>query len=305
MLLLLILILLSISFGIYKYTFAANRNRTFVEDAFPNYPGFERYAEDFKNRIHEIQKVPYKKFFIISRDGLPLCGKYYENAVGAPIVIMFHGYRSSAIRDGMGIFRFCKEEGYNLLLVDQRAHNGSGGRTITFGIEERYDCLEWVNHVVAHFGENTKIIIMGLSMGAATVLMATELELPANVKGVIADCGYSTPKDIISSAIRGMKLPVGLAYPFVKLGARLFGGFDLDSASAKEALSKCKIPVLLIHGDADTLVPCHMSWENYEACASKKDIWIVPKAEHGMSYLVNPEEYTKRVKGFMKKYFYV
>lgn len=304
MLAVLVLVILSITYGVYVYTFAADKRRE-SNDEFPDYAGYEYMAEGFNKRIHEIQKVPYQKVSIISRDGLPLCGKYYEAAEGAPIVIMFHGYRSSAIRDGIGIFRFCQEEGYNILLVDQRAHGESGGKTITFGVKERYDCLDWVNHVAAHFGKETKIIIMGLSMGAATVLMATDLGLPENVKGVIGDCGFSTPKDILCSTMRSMKLPVGPTYFFAKMGARLFGGFDLEGASAKESLAKCKIPVLLIHGEADKIVPCHMSYENYEACASEKDILTVPEADHAMSYFFNREEYTKRVKGFMKKYFYV
>ena len=304
MLILLALVLLSITYGTYIYTFARSK-RNAPNDDFPDYPGYEHMAEGFNKRIREIQKVPYQKVSMISRDGLPLCGKYYEVAKGAPIVIMFHGYRSSAIRDGIGIFRFCQEEGYNILLVDQRAHGESGGKTITFGVKERYDCLDWVNHVVKHFGDDSKIIIMGLSMGAATVLMAAGLELPVNVKGVIGDCGFSTPKDILCSTMRTMKLPVGPTYLFAKLGASLFGGFDLEGASAKEALSKCKIPVLLIHGEADKIVPCRMSYENYEACVSEKDMLIVPEADHAMSYFLNREEYTRRVKGFLKKYFYV
>lgn len=225
---------------------------------------------------------------------------YYSFAEKAPIVLMFHGYRSSATRDGMGIFRISKEKGYNLFMANQRAHRESGGRSITFGVKERYDCLEWVNYFVERFGEDTKIILVGLSMGASTVLMASGLELPENVKGIIADCGYSTPRDILSAVIKKMKFPVRPVYSLVRLSAMLFGGFDPDSASATEALQRCKVPILLIHGEEDGLVPCEMSRTNYEACSSEKELLLVPGADHGMSYMVDGKTYISKMKSFLE-----
>ena len=140
-------------------------------------------------------------------------------------------------------------------------------------------------------------------MGASTVMMATGLKLPDNVKGVIADCGYSAPKDILQAVIKMMKLPVRLAYPIVRLSAKIYGKFDLESASATEALAKSKVPILLIHGEADELVPCEMSRTNYEACNAEKELFTVPGAGHGMSYLTNVEDYMGKFRGFLEKNF--
>ena len=250
-----------------------------------------------------IKETESEKWTITAHDGVKLVANYYHNADGAPVVIMFHGYRSSAVRDGMGAFKVCKEAGYNILMVDQRAHRESGGKCITFGVKERYDCVDWIYEVCKKCGKDVKIILIGLSMGASTVMMATGLDLPENVKGVIADCGYSAPKDILQAVIKMMKLPVRLAYPFVKLSAKIYGKFDLEGASATEALSKCKVPILFIHGEADELVPCDMSRANYEACASEKELFTVPDAGHGMSYLLDVDGYMAKFKGFLQKHF--
>ena len=126
-------------------------------------------------------------------------------------------------------------------------------------------------------------------MGAATVLMASEFDLPASVRGIIADCGYTSPRDILKKVIRQCHLPVAPIYFLVRLGARAFGRFDPEAASAARALEKCRVPVLFIHGEADNFVPCDMSRENYVHCAAPKALITVPGADHGFSYLVDRE----------------
>lgn len=301
-----LLIILAFIIGlylIYRYAFGVNSRRLAADDEVPHADRYEEYAKYVHDRIQVIQAVPFEKMMITARDGVKLYGRYYHRADEAPVVLMFHGYRSSSLRDGMGAFRFTEECGYNILMVDQRAHRESGGRSITFGVKERYDCLDWIAHLKATLGEDTKMILIGLSMGASTVLMAAGLELPENVQGIIADCGYSTPKDILSEVIKKMRLPVAPVYFLVRLSGIIFGGFDVESASAKEALKHCKVPVLLIHGEADDFVPCEMSKANYEACGSEKELFLVPGAGHGMSYMTDTEGYVERFKGFLQKYF--
>lgn len=288
---------------IYRYAFGADAKRLAADEEIPNEEKYKDYVEGIHRNIRAIKDTKSEKWTITAHDGVKLVGNYYHNADGAPVVIMFHGYRSSAVRDGMGAFKACKEDGYNILMVDQRAHRESGGKCITFGVKERYDCVDWINQVRKKCGKDTKIILIGLSMGASTVMMATGLELPENVKGIIADCGYSTPKDILRSVIKMMRLPVGLAYSLVRLCAKIYGRFDLESASATEALAKCKVPVLLIHGEADDFVPCEMSRANYEACASEKELFTVPGAGHGLSYLTDVEGYMGKFRGFLQKHF--
>ena len=116
--------------------------------------------------------------------------------------------------------------------------------------------------------------------------------------GVVADCGYSTPKDIIKLTVKKMKLPPTLFYPFIKLGAKIYGKFNLEEFSPVEAMKTSRLPVLFIHGDEDNFVPAKMSYINYDACTTKKRILIVKGASHGMSYPVNQDEYIKAVNDF-------
>ena len=135
-------------------------------------------------------------------------------------------------------------------------------------------------------------------MGAATVMMTADKDLPPNVLGILADCGYSSPKAIICKVIRDMKLPPKLAYPFVKLGARIFGHFDLEEDSPEEALRNAKVPVIFYHGEADDFVPCDMSRSNYDICASRKALITIPGAGHGLSYALDPQRYLQTLTDF-------
>lgn len=114
-------------------------------------------------------------------------------------------------------------------------------------------------------------------MGASTVLMVSDQALPPNVLGILADCGFSSAKDIIKKVIRQMGLPADIGYPFVKLGAKLFGHFDLEAHSAREAVKNATVPVIFFHGDGDDYVPCEMSRINHDACTSKKNWSLSPR----------------------------
>lgn len=239
-----------------------------------------------------------KHFQITSFDGLQLHASYYEYAPGAPMEIMFHGYRGNAERDLPGGVQRSFACGRSALVVDQRCAGRSGGKTITFGIKERRDCLSWVDFARKEFGPDVKIILTGISMGAATVLMAAGEELPENVMGILADCGYSTPKAIIQKVIKDRNLPVRLCWPFVKWGAKLFGGFDPEETSPLDAMKRCQKPVIFFHGEEDSFVPCYMSREVFDACPTKKAIFTVPGADHGLSYPVDMEGYLAALRDF-------
>lgn len=259
---------------------------------------YEPFWPAMETWIRETRATPHENLEIRSFDGLRLQGKYYELAPGTPLEIMFHGYRGSAERDMCGGMQRAFALGHSALIVDQRCSGGSEGNVITFGIKEHKDCLAWVDFAVAHFGPEVRLILTGMSMGAATVLMAAGKELPENVVGILADCGYSSPRAIILDVVGKMKLPPKLLYPFVKLGARLFGGFDLEETSPVEAVKHCKVPVIFFHGLTDDFVPCRMTRENFEACASKKQLVLVPGAGHGLSYPMNREEYIRQARQF-------
>lgn len=259
---------------------------------------YEPYREQMVAWMKEIRALPYRELTTVSHDGLTLYGKYYEFSPDAPLEIMFHGYRGSAERDLCGGVQRAFSLGHSALIVDQRAAGHSGGNVISFGANESKDCLRWVDKVNEVFGTETKIILTGISMGASTVLMAAGNELPQNVVAVLADCGYTSAEEIIKVVIRQMHLPPNLAYPFVMLGARLFGRFDLRQANATAALANCKVPVIFAHGDVDDFVPCHMSKANYDAYAGMKALVIIPGAGHGLCYLADPEGYLAQLKAF-------
>ena len=259
---------------------------------------YEAHREKMENWVRQMRALPSEDMEITSFDGLKLYAKYYEYAPGAPIELMFHGYRGNAERDLAGGVERCFRVRRSCLIVDQRCAGRSGGRTITFGIHERRDCLKWIEFMLQHFGPDVKIILTGISMGAATVLMAGAEELPPNVVGILADCGYTSAKDIMQDVCGKMGLPPKLCYPFVKLAARILGGFDPDETSPIEAVKNCRIPVIFFHGESDDFVPCHMSRENFEACASRKKLVTIPGAGHGLAYAVDPEGYLKELYDF-------
>ena len=259
------------------------------------YEPFRKAMEDWEAQT---RAMPHEGFTITSKDGLPLYGKFYEYKKGAPIELMFHGYRGNALRDLSGGIQRCFQVGRSAFIVDQRCSGRSGGNVITFGIKEHLDCLCWVDFMVKHFGPDVKILLTGISMGASTVLMAAGQPLPPNVIGVLADCGYNSPKDIIQKVIRQLRLPVKPSYFFVKLGARLFGHFDLEAYTPEQALKQCKVPVYFIHGENDDFVPCEMSKLNYDACASRKTLVTIPGAGHGLAYPVAPEKYITTLREF-------
>ncbi len=300
---LIIVILLIVCFGIliycYDMVFHGTERRDSKELELPQGEQYVPYYNTILTSGQKFLDIPFEKVSITAHDGVRLIGRYYHYTDGAPVSIIFHGYRGSIARDCTGGYGISRKNGYNALVVYQRAHKVSGGKTITFGVKERYDCLDWIHYINERFGKETPILLMGLSMGAATVLMAGGLELPSNVKGIFADCGYSSAKEILQTVIKQMKLPVKPMYFFVRLSARIFGRFDPEEASAVEAMKKCKVPVLLIHGDDDRFVPCQMSYANYEACMSKKKLVIIEGAGHGLGYCVNPVVYENAVQKFI------
>lgn len=259
--------------------------------------GYDAYREDMRRWIDDLRATPCREISVKTKDGLTLHGAYYEHTPTSPIEIMFHGYRGTRARDFcVGVER-AERVGHSAILVDQRAHGKSDGKVISFGVKERFDVLAWVDYARKEF-PGRPIILTGISMGAATVMMASEFDLPDEVICTLADCGYTSPKEIICKVMRDMKLPDRVFYPFVRLGALIFGCFDPDSASPYDALSRAKVPVVFAHGDCDSFVPYEMSVRNYEACITEKKLIIVPTAEHGIAYIVNKDDYVKRLYDF-------
>ena len=289
-------------YGIYRYAFYSPRGKQ--NDDHCIFVPLSSSQHDLSIKlIDRLNARPFERVSTTSQDGLKLSGRYYHIRDGAPLAILCHGYRGTPSRDFCGGADMCLSLGLNVLLIEERAHCSSEGHTITFGVKERYDVLNWTRYAVNRFGPDVKILLAGISMGGGTVLMASELNLPGNVRGIFADCPFTSPAEIIREFGRKKGIPMGIAYPLTDLSARVFGGFRLKAADAAEAVRNTKVPILIIHGEADGLVPCGMSRKIAEANPEMISRYTFPGADHGLSYLVDTPRYTRLVREFCEKIF--
>lgn len=296
-----LLTILIASYISYKLTFYVNRKKEIDDTEMPLGDDFSLYKEQILSDMKKAKEMPYKDYYITSFDGLKLHGMYFETVPGGPIEILFHGYRGSAFRDMSAGIERAKAVGRNTLLVEQRTCGKSEGKVISFGINERHDCVSWINYVIKEFGENVEIYIGGVSMGGSTVLLASNMNLPSNVKGILADSSFYSAKEIIKIVVKQLKLPPRVFYPLIKLGAKLFGHFDLEEVNPIDSVKNTNIPIIFYHGEADAFVPCEMSVKLYMACNSKKKIVTIPKSGHGLCYLVDKEKYVNELKNFIEQ----
>lgn len=261
------------------------------------------HKDEIKAGLAYFDTLSYEQVYVKSYDGIRLAAKYYPNNTDKTI-ILFHGYRGWARRDFASVARLYRELGFNILLVDHRAGGLSEGKLITFGAKEKYDVLSWVDFVLEKYGKDTKICLDGLSMGAAVVMMSTALDLPENVKTIIADCGYTSPADIIAHvAKRNFNIPGKVAVAVINIACKLFGGFSLYTSNTLESLAKNDIPILFIHGKDDDFVPWHMTELNYDANRGEKELCFVDGAGHALSYLTDKNKVESVLISFLKKHY--
>jgi pimeloyl-ACP methyl ester carboxylesterase len=291
---------LGLAYYCYRKTFFFDRRIPRDPEAFdlPQGTVYEPFYDVMLERMKQTRALPHRDYSIKSFDGLTLWGTFYEHQPGAPIELMFHGYKGSGERDLCGGVQRCFAMGHSAFIVDQRGSTRSEGKICSFGINERRDCHSWIQFLIKEFGKDVKIILTGVSMGAATVMMAASEPLPPNVKCILADCGYSSPGQIIRLVIDRQGLPSKQVYPFMKLGARIFGHFDLEETSPREAMAKCTVPVIFFHGGDDDFVPSDMSQQNYDACQAPKVLSVIPGAGHCLGCLVDTKGYLETLGKF-------
>lgn len=264
--------------------------------------GDDPYAR-FKEPGEELRNTPHETVGITARDGVSLSGHWFEAETPKRVILAVHGWRTSWCRDFGYSYPFLRSEDCSILYIEQRGQGQSGGKYIGFGLLERYDIADWLEWIVSRCGREIPVYLSGISMGATTVLMASGLELPGNVRGIIADCGFTSPKDIWKHVAReDMHLPFLLTDLFSRMMCRRRIGVSSDSYSTLEALRTNRIPVLFIYGQSDNFVPVWMTSENYKACAAPKEIMIVPGAIHGLSYADAKDRYEEKERDFWKKY---
>jgi len=238
---------------------------------------------------------------ILSQDGLVLHAYYLPAEThSGKVAILHHGFTSKAVDNAVHA-KFFHDQGYEVLMLDLRAHGESEGEYVGFGILDRYDTLEWVKYSLERFGKDTRIVLMGVSMGAATVLMALGLPgIQRTVSAVVADCAYTSPDEIFSHVIKkNYHLPPAPILKATSVIAKKKAGYGFDDYSTLDALENNQVPVLFVHGKEDKFVPTWMSEKNYDACPGKKKLLLVDNAGHGSSIFENQALYEQTEKEFL------
>lgn len=249
-----------------------------------------------------LQAMPHTRVTIKARDGETLVGHLFSCSSPKRLILGMHGWRSSWYSDFGMIAPFLLEEGCCLLLPEQRGQGESGGSFMGLGALERHDCVRWANYLACLY-PHLPLYLAGVSMGAATVLMSTELALPGTVRGLIGDCGFTSPQDICRHVVKdNLHLSYALRGPVAHRLCKKRNQAGLSGCSAPKALSHCRLPVLLIHGSDDRFVPVEMTYENYKACGGPKHLLIVPGADHGMSYYKDRTAYEQALRQFFTLY---
>ena len=270
-----------------------------------NYPDVSRWIDSLQNvgALHDL--------YIENDEGRRLHALYVPAADSTrPTAVIVHGYTDNSIRMMMIGYLYNRQLGYNILLPDLYGHGLSEGTEVQMGWKDRLDVLLWTDEANHLFGGNTQMVVHGISMGAATTMCVSGevqhgMHQQPFVKCFVEDCGYTSAWDEFKGELKNQfSLP---AFPLLNVASALCKmeyGWSFQEASPLEQVKKCTLPMLFIHGDADTFVPTWMVHPLYEAKPQPKELWIVPGAEHAVAYKGNPEAYTRKVSDFVRKYIH-
>lgn len=293
--------------GNYFYNLALNPGTDRSEVFSADHNQMEQHADNTQGQKEItgqewIESVDVQEETLTSVDGLRLNAyKILNEKAENKWVVMAHGYTSRADETFKTAIRFYNE-GFHILLPDARGHGKSEGEYIGMGWPERKDMVQWIEKIVAEY-PGAQIILYGVSMGGATVMMTAGEDLPSNVRAVVEDCGYTSAKDECSYQIKEIfGLPAFPVINFASLVTKLRAGYTLGEASAVKQLEKTKLPILFIHGTADTFVPFSMLDEVYDAAGGEKEKFAVEGAGHGMAAAVAGEQYWEKVFTFINKF---
>ena len=293
----LLIILLIGLFGLYMYSFYSPKKGQ-SDDFNLSAPLYNGMHDKVIPLIESIRKIPYEDAYITSFDKLRLHARIYENKGSKKVAVLCHGYRGTARRDFSGGAVEVINLGYTTILIDERAHGTSQGHSITFGVREVKDVIRWVEYARNRFGEDIELVLIGISMGGATVLMAADKVGKAKI---IADCPYSSPKIMLSSSVKSLGLPVSIFYPLLNLASIVFAHTSLNKISAYDTVKNTDNPILIIHGNKDTVVPYTISQDLYRTYQDKIQYELFDGAEHGMSYIIDKPRYQKIIRDFLDK----
>lgn len=238
---------------------------------------------------------------IISSDGLNLKAYLHRNTDNHNYMIFMHGHSDTPKMSSPFAMHFV-DMGWNVLVPGQRGHGWSEGNFIDMGAFARFDCRQWIEFIT-DMDKDAKIVLFGVSMGAATVMMTTGLEIPSNVICCIEDCGYTSVYEQMKDSVEKLGLPAGIVMTISRILSKMKFGYDIKEISPLEAVKKSRTPTLFIHGAKDDYVPFWMQDKLYEAAACQKEKLVIQSAPHAVSAFHEPEKYWNGVDTFVKKYF--
>lgn len=283
--------------GIFFYNLAVNAN--YSKDIV--------YADYNEDKLRDDEKwlekeSNYTESYIKSNDNLNLHAyTINQNNNTDKWAIVVHGYGGSG-KLMSAKAKYFYEMGYNVLIPDLRSHGKSEGDYIGMGWDDRLDIISWINFIIQN-NSNSKIVLHGTSMGAATVLMASGEDLPPNVKAIISDCAYTSVWDEFSYELETyLNVPTSYILNVTNIITKLRAGYSFKEASAIDAVKKSTVPILYIHGDSDKFVPYSMMDKLYNATKSPKEKLTIEGAEHANSDLISPYLYWLTINDFVEKY---
>lgn len=250
-----------------------------------------------------INNQSFEELEIQSNDGLTLSAQLLKAHHDTDkVLIAIHGYHSYNLKEYAYYLKFYHDLGFHILLPDNRAHGKSEGKYVGFGWLDRLDCIKWIYKMKDYFDKDLQIVLHGISMGSATVLMASGEELPNDVKCIISDCGFTSVYDELKHEARNNQIVSNIILPTATLLSKKRVGYSFKEASTIDQVKKSRTPTLFIHGDQDNFVPTYMAYDLYNACSADKDLLIIEGAKHAESYLVNQELCEKTIVEFMQQY---
>lgn len=254
--------------------------------------------------VKQLREKPYEDLYITSYDGLKLHAYLYRGEENAQIDICFHGYNSTPRLEYRGISHMLFDMGHTVVLVDGRSQGISEGKEMTFGFKERHDVHSWTDYICGLFGPEAEICLYGVSMGAATILMSANQPFSGNVRGMVADCPFSSHGQMFRHMTDEIMHIPYICYYFLKIGVRIYGHFSIDENAVCDSVKETDIPILVIHGTDDHLLPCEFSEKIQLVNPQKVERYLIEGAEHGVSCFEDPGKYRQILSDFFGRHFH-
>lgn len=305
--LVIVLFIIDIFASLFFYNLAIDRykNKDFLDDNADLEVSVQAMTEflegDWRTWIRDqtFEDVQLQSYDDLTLQGYLLEAKEPTNK----LVITAHGYLGHGKQMGLYGQYYYEQLGYHFFTPDLRGHGASEGDYIGFGWHDRFDMIDWIDLLIERFGSDTEIVLHGLSMGASTMLMASGEDLPPQVKAIIADSPYTSVHDMFKYQMTRMfHIPSFPVLNTTSLVTKVKAGYSLTEASSLKQVKKAEVPILYIHGEADTFVPTELAYELYEHTKSDTDILTIPGAGHGESFVLAKEKYLEKMNTFLDKY---